>query len=205
MRNKHAAKKLLIGVTGGIGSGKSLACEYFKELGCSVFFADDIAREMYSTHAALRKKLVAEFGAGILNQDRSISFDKLRQIVFSSERNQTRVNRIVHPFVISEILRLTGNSPSKIIIVEAALIFESGFDKYLDYTILIHSSVKNRIERVRKRRKLTVSQIRSIIKLQMPEKEKLRKADIIIRNDTTKHELKEQVECCFGYLEFILG
>lgn len=203
MRNKHKRKKLLIGVTGGIGSGKSLACEYLKKLGCSVFYADDIAREMYSTSAVLRKKLVNEFGDRILDDRKKISFDKLRQIVFSSQRNQMRVNSIVHPFVIAEILHRVKNSPYKIVVIEAALIFESGFNRYLDFTILIHSSVENRIERVRIRGKLTVSQIRSIIKLQMPEKEKMQKADIIINNDSTKRELQKQVECYYGFLSFI--
>jgi dephospho-CoA kinase len=203
MRNKHKHKKLLIGVTGGIGSGKSLACEYLKKLGCSVFFADEIARKMYSTSAALRKKLGNEFGNRILDNGKKISFDKLRQIVFSSERNQIRVNNIVHPFVISEILRRVRNSPSNIIVIEAALIFESGFNRYLDFTILIHSSVKNRIERVRRRGKLTGSQIRSIIKLQMSEKEKMQKADVIINNDSTKRALQKQIECYYGFLRFM--
>lgn len=203
MRNKHKRKKLLIGVTGGIGSGKSLACEYLKKLGCSVFFADDIAREMYSTCDELQKKLVKEFGNRILDDRKLISFDKLRQIVFSSERNQIRVNRIVHPFVISEILHRVRNSPSNIVVIEAALIFESGFNRYLDFTILIHSSVKNRFERVMKRGKLTLSQIRSIIKLQMPEKDKMQKADVIIDNDSTKRVLQKQIECYYGFLRFI--
>jgi dephospho-CoA kinase len=200
MRNRISRRKLFIGVTGGIGSGKTLACKYLEKLGCKIFYADEIARSLYSTNFDLKKKLVKEFGKSILDKSGSISFGKLREIVFSSNKEQVRVNRIVHPFVISELIRRAKSHKSKIIAVEAALIFESGFNKYLDFTVEIYSSVNSRIERVRERKKLTVSQIRSVIRLQMPEKEKIKLADFIIKNNSTRIELKRKVE----FLHFIL-
>lgn len=196
--NKHT--KLLIGVTGGIGSGKSLACEYFQKLGCEIYSADDIAKELYWSNNKLKKELVKQFGYGILDDKKNISFPEFRKIVFSSDANQNRVNKIVHPFVISEILERAGDYPGKLVVIEAALIFESGFDKYLNYTIVIFSSVKNRIERVRKRSTLSVKDVKSIMKLQMPENEKKAKADFVIKNDSTPHELQKKVNFIFSVL-----
>ena len=201
MRNRLSRKKLFVGVTGGIGSGKTLVCSYLEELGCKIFYADELARRMYLTSKELRTALVKEFGKTILDKKNNISFDRLRQIVFSSEKNQKRVNNIVHPFVIAELIRRAKSDKSKIIIVEAALIFESGFDKYLDLTVEIFSSVKTRVERVKKRKKLTVSQIKSIIKLQMPENEKTRRADFVIKNHSSKMDLRKKVQ----FLYFILN
>src|SRR5687768_8612821 len=123
MRNK----KIFVGVTGGIGSGKSLVCKYLEELGCKVLYADDLAKKLYETNNKLKNKLVKEFGIGILIKGK-ISNPKLREKVFSDGRKTERVNRIVHPFVISEKLRMYKKIKKGIVITEAALIFESGFD-----------------------------------------------------------------------------
>jgi dephospho-CoA kinase len=193
MQNKQDKKKLLIGITGGIGSGKSLACIYFEKLGCKIFYADDIAKELYVSNRALRNKLVKHFGKRILDKTGNIDFFEFRKVVFSSTVNQQRVNSIVHPFVIDEIIRKSKIHKSRLIIIEAALIFESGFNKYLDYTIMVSSTVKNRIDRIRKRNELSLRVIRSIMKLQMPEKEKLAKADFVIKNDSAPPALQKKV------------
>jgi dephospho-CoA kinase len=88
-----------------------------------------------------------------------------------------------------------------IIDIEAALIFESGFDKYLDYTVAVTSSVKNRVERIKRRSKLTVKTIKSIMKLQMPENEKKAKADFVIINDSIPQELQNKVSFVFTVLK----
>jgi dephospho-CoA kinase len=195
MRNRTAGKKLFIGITGGIGSGKSLVCGFFEKLGCKIFYADEIARSLYLTCKPLRNALIKEFGMGILD-DRSngIDLDKFRKLVFSSGRNQKRVNSIVHPFVIEELIKRSKKLRTKIILVEAALIFESGFEKYLDYTVEVFSPVIMRIKRVKKRSpKLTLKDIRLIIKLQMPEKEKVDRADFIIQNNKDIKSLRKEV------------
>lgn len=196
-------KKLLIGVTGGIGSGKSIVCGYFAELGGEIFYADKIARDLYSADKKLKAELVKTFGKKILDEDKNISFTEFRKIVFKSDANQKRVNSIVHPFTIKEILERTRKSKSKLVFIEAALIFESGFEKYLDYTIEVYATADKRIARVRKRNNLSVSTIKSIIKLQMPEKEKLARADFVIKNNSTKPVLKKQVEFIYSLLSRI--
>jgi dephospho-CoA kinase len=201
MRSKSG--KLFVGVTGGIGSGKSLACKYFAQLGCKIFYADDIAKELYVTNPKLKKSLVRKFGKCIIGENGNIDFFEFRKVVFSSTANQDRVNKIVHPFVISEMIKRAKSSKSRLVFIEAALIFESGFNMYLDYTIEVFSTVKNRVERVRKRNKLSVKDIRSIMKLQMPEKEKIRKADFVLKNDSTPLELRKKVKFIFNLLNNI--
>jgi len=203
MQSKKKLKKLLIGVTGGIGSGKSLVCEYFKKSGGEVFFADKITRDLYVTNKKLLNELVKEFGKNILSEDRKLDILKFREIVYKSDANQKRVNNIVHPFAINEILRRTRNSESSLVFIEAALIFESGFDKYLDYTIEVFANVKTRMERVRKRNKLALRLIRTIIKMQMPEKEKLKMADFVIKNNSSKINLRKEAIFLYGILNRI--
>lgn len=201
MRSKSG--KLLVGVTGGIGSGKSLACKYFAQLGCNIYYADDIAKELYVTNPRLLKSLVRQFGKKIIGKNGNLNFFEFRKVVFSSTANQERVNRIVHPFVISEIIRQAKSSKSKLVIIEAALIFESGFNKYLDYTIEVFSTVKNRIKRIKKRNMLSVRDIRSIMKLQMPEREKIKRADFVLKNDSTPVMLRKKVKFIFTLLNSI--
>jgi dephospho-CoA kinase len=201
MQNK---KQLFIGVTGGIGSGKTLVCEYFKELGCTIFYADAIAKHLYTENEELKVALFKEFGEKIIGNNGEIDFDEFRTIVFKSDANQKRVNSIVHPFVIKEIIKLSGKAKTKLIIIEAALIFESGFNKYLDYTILIYSSAVKRIERIKKRSGLKTSLIKSIMKLQMAEKDKKDKADFIINNKSSKLELKKKVRVLHDILKIIV-
>lgn len=205
MRNKQHSRKLLVGVTGGIGSGKSLVCEYFQKCGGEIFYADKIARDQYITNIKLRNELVKNFGNKILDENNQLSLPKFREIVFKGDANQKRVNRIVHPFVVNEILIISKKSNSPLVFIEAALIFESGFDKYLDYTIEVFATVKNRIKWVKNRSKLSIKLIRSIMKLQMPEREKLQRADFVIKNELTKAKLKKQVMFLYGVLKEIAG
>ncbi len=199
MQNENA-RKLLIGVTGGIGSGKTLACSYFERLGCEIFYADDIAKQLYGSSDELKRELVKQFGTAILDDKGSISFGTFRKVIFSSDANQKQVNKIVHPYVINEILARAENYPGRLVIIEAALIFESGFDKCLDYTIVISSTAKNRIRRVKNRSELKIRDIRSIMRLQMPEAEKKSKADFVIKNDSSPRELEKKINFVFSVL-----
>ena len=166
-----------------------------------MYYADSIAKQLYKKNKALKKKLIETFGTGLLDNRKMISPLKLRRLVFVSKPNQRRVGRIVHPFVISEINKRIKQNSNDYIVIEAALIFESRFDKYLDYTLLIHSNIKTRIRRIVKRDNKPVSEVRKIIKLQMPEKEKITRADFVITNNGTLNELKKNVRLVFEVIK----
>ncbi len=141
----------LIGITGGIGSGKSLAAHYFDLLGYKVINADSFTKELYRTDAELKLKLVKAFGKEILDKNGFVSGPEARKIIFSSQQNIKRVNSIVHPFVIAAIEKEIAKIRSKIVFIESAILFESGFHKKLDYIIMVYSPDDLRIQRVMKR------------------------------------------------------
>lgn len=192
--------KILLGVTGGIGSGKTLVCRFLEQMGCSIYHADHIAKQLYKKNAFLKKKLIRTFGNGVLNSKNNVSLLELRKIVFSTKSNQQRVGKIVHPFVISEVMKSIKNNKSRFIAIESALIFETNFDRYLNYTVLVYSDIKKRIQRIAKRDKFLEKDIRMIIKLQMPEKEKIKRADFVIPNNGSINELKKNVKVLFESL-----
>ncbi|MCI0449341.1 MAG: dephospho-CoA kinase [Chlorobi bacterium] len=185
--------KLLVGITGGIGSGKTLACRFFEKLGFNVLYADEIARRLYKTNSILKYKLVSEFGGSILDEKGNISGVDSRKIIFSSKKNIKRVNKIVHPFAIREIDKLIKKINDKVILIETAILFESGYYKRVDYTILIFSDKESRIERVRRRDTVTRYEIERLMNLQMNEKEKLNKADFIIKNNSSVKNLEMNI------------
>ncbi len=185
MRNK----KLLIGLTGGIGSGKSLAAEYFKKLGYPVIHADDIAKQLYRTNRNLKSKLVKEFGSDILDEKGNIAGANARRIILSDTKSIKRVNSLVHPFVVKEIERQVRRLKNRIIIKEAAIMFESGYSDTVNYAVLIYANKLLRISRVAGRDKLPKTYVSRLMSLQMPEREKLKLADFVIKNNGSKKEL----------------
>ena len=188
------SKKLLIGITGGIGSGKTMASGYFEKLGYTVIHADKIAKDLYRKNKRLLKSLVREFGNGILDESGNLSRSETRKIIFSNKANIKRVNSVVHPFVFKEMDRLIKSARGRIVFVEAAIMFETGSYKRLDYVILIYSNKINRIKRVKKRDGGTGAEIEKIISLQMPEKDKIKLADFIIKNNSTPAELYKKIK-----------
>lgn len=197
MRNKNRSRNILIGVTGGIGSGKTEVCKVLKRLGCSIYCADDIAKQLYRTNAALKTRLLKAFGTKVLDSKKDISLLSLRNILFRSKVNQRRVGGIVHPFVVSEIIKRVKGNRSRYVVIEAALIFETNFDRFLDYTIMVHSKIRKRIRRLLKRNNLPVREIRRIMSFQMSEREKMKRADKIISNDKSLNELRKKVKLTF--------
>jgi dephospho-CoA kinase len=185
-------KTLLIGITGGIGSGKTLACRYFESLGYKVIYADIIARQLYQS--SLKKRLVKEFGSGILDEKGNVSGPNSRKIIFSNRKNIARVNKIVHPFVIKEIDKIIRRTKRKIILIETAIMFESGYYKKVDFTVLIYSIKKNRIRRVQKRDKMPLKDIKGLMSMQMEENKKLQMADFVIKNDSTIKNFKKNLK-----------
>lgn len=186
--------KLKIGITGGIGSGKSLACRYFEELGYTVIYADRVAKELYSTNKKLIKRLVAEFGKGILDENGKLSRPNARRIIFSDKRNIKRVNSIVHPFVFREMDKMVSGLKDKVVLFEAAIMFESGSYKRMDYVVLIYANKETRIKRIIKRDGVKRRDVLKLMKLQLDEREKAKRADFVIKNNATAPALEKNVK-----------
>ena len=186
--------KLLIGITGGIGSGKSEVCRRLEKNGYAVFYADPIAKELYFQDKKLANSIVKEFGKCVLDSDGKIDLVQLKNVVFKSKNNFHKINNIVHPVVIDYIFKEAKKSSNRIVLIEAALIFESSFDKQLDYIIMVYSNKENRIRRIMQRDGAKRKDIENIMKFQIDDREKVKKADFIIFNNDTLSGLDSQVK-----------
>lgn len=181
-----------LGVTGGIGSGKSVVCEVLRLHDIPVYDADLEAKNLNDTSPVIREKLIEAFGAELYKNDK-LDRKKLAQLIFNDEKNLHRVNSIIHPELAKHFEKWTDERiEHPIAAIDAAVLFEAGFQQFVDKTITVFSPVETRIERVVKRDNLTKEQILSRINSQMSDEEKIRLSDFVIINDN-KHSILEQV------------
>ncbi len=183
-----AKSPIQIGITGGIGSGKSLVCKIFQQLGVAVYDADSHAKDLMTTDGILISAIKKEFGDLSYNRDGVLNRSYLAAHVFNDQAQLSILNALVHPRVAEDFSRWVQNHNSDPYVVkEAALLYEAGSDKVLDKIIVVHADETTRINRVLQRdAHRTVEQIKAIVGKQMPEDEKLKRADYIIVNDGTK-------------------
>lgn len=179
---------LQIGITGGIGSGKSLICKIFAQLGVPVYDADSHAKALMTTDGILISQIKKEFGDLSYNPDGSLNRGYLGDHVFFNEERLEKLNNLVHPRVASDYEKWVGQYGEKpYVLKEAALLFESGSYRMLDKIVVVSAPENVRLKRVLKRdTHRTVEQFKGIVEKQMPENEKLKRADYIIVNDDTK-------------------
>ena len=168
---------LRIGLTGGISSGKSTICKWFKERGFLVIDADQVAHQLIRKGQICFKPIVSRFGKRILNSTGEIDRKSLGNLVFNDVVCLKQLNELVHPHVTKKILQQLKNleeiEPQTQAIVDASLMVESGFYKQFSDLIVVSCRLEQQVERLMKRNHLSISQARHRIALQMPLKEKL--------------------------------
>jgi len=180
-----------IGITGGIGTGKSHVSKIIEKNGYVVLNADNIAKQIMFEDESVKELIISEFG------EKSYCDDKLNTIyiaskAFSSVQSINILNSIVHPPMVEKINELMNIEfkKSKIVFVEAALIYEAEVDGILDYVLLVTSNENSRIERIKKRDNLSEIEIRKRMQFQIPENEKENLADFTIKNNSTLLDLE---------------
>jgi dephospho-CoA kinase len=190
-----------LGVTGGLGSGKSSACQRLKEKGAVIFDADNIAKEILQTVPEVQEKISEVFGEAIIKNG-VVDNQKLAVIAFSNEENQATLNNIIHPFVIKEFEKKHESMQNRegLLVIDAPLIFESGLDSHLDYTVLIYATYKLRITRAIRRGNLSREQILKRMDLQMPEEAKRELASFVIENNGSVEHLYEEIDKLYNEL-----
>jgi dephospho-CoA kinase len=178
-------RPLQIGITGGIGSGKSLVCKIFAQLGVPVYDADSHAKELMTTDGILINSIKKEFGDLAFASDGTLDRVYLGNNVFRDENKLTRLNELVHPRVAADYQQwLSKHAGFSYVIKEAALLYEAGSAKGLDIIVVVSAPEELRMKRVLARdAHRTVEQLRGIVEKQMPEAEKRKRADHIIVND----------------------
>ena len=181
-------RPLQIGITGGIGSGKSLVSRIFQQLGVPVYDADSRAKELMVTDSILVGQIKKEFGTQSYSSDGGIDRTLLAQTVFNDPVKLEKLNRMVHPRVAEDYNHwVEQHRDNPYVIKEAALIFEAGSWKGLDKVIVVASPVGLRMKRILSRdTHRTANDVQAIINNQMPEEEKLKRADFVITNDESQ-------------------
>lgn len=174
---------LKVGITGGIGSGKSLICKIFNVLGIPTYDADKEAQLIMTQSEQVKTALIQEFGAETYLPNGEVNRPFLSAQVFNDAEKLARVNAIVHPVVIQAAEDWSQQQQTPYSLKEAALLFESGSYKKLDYTILVTAPQDIRVQRVLQRDHTTEAQVLARMNKQMPDEEKIKLADFTIIND----------------------
>lgn len=190
----------LVGLTGNICSGKSTAAGYFKELGARVIDLDNVVHDMYKTSWSLKYQVYKKFGLKVFNKKLEIDRKKLGRIVFSDDNKKLRdLEKIVWGRVGKEVDKRTKDKKG-IIIVEAPMLYESGFHKKMDANIVVTVDEEEQIGRLMKRNNMNRAEAVIRINAQMPQSEKIKLSDYIIPNNESLDLLKRDVEETWGLL-----
>lgn len=185
---------LKVGITGGIGSGKSTVCRVFSVLGIPVFESDKIARELMNTDTEIKQQLVDLFGTAVYLPDQTINRKYLAGIVFNNPSLLAQLNTIVHPVVRKTFFDWCEKQQTPYIIHEAAILFESGFYKMMDKTITVITSEHERIQRVMKRDGITLEMVNERIKNQWNDQQRKELADFVIGNNDDELVIPQIIE-----------
>lgn len=173
---------ITIGITGGIGSGKSTVCKIFKLLGIPIFEADAVAKELINSNSEIKTELIRLFGEGIYVPNKGIDRKKLAAIIFNDNLQLAKVNKLVHPVVRKEFKNWVKKQNTQYVIHEAAILFESGFHKMMDFTILVSAPEFQRIERAIKRDETSENQVKERMSKQLTDEQKRALATVEIKN-----------------------
>ncbi len=186
---------IVIGLTGGIASGKSTVSNMIRKQGLRVVDADIIAREVVEIGQPAYKKIIETFDE-ILDEDKSINRQKLGSIIFADEKKRQQLNSIVHPAVREEMLKQIESEKQKnalAVVLDIPLLFESKLTHIVDKTILVYVDEHIQLERLMERNGYTEHEARMRIESQMPLKEKLKLADYVINNNGSLEETERQL------------
>jgi dephospho-CoA kinase len=193
-------RTLAIGVTGGIGSGKSEICAIFQSLGAICYSSDTIAKELMSTDTRIKRRINALFGSSMYREDGTLDKKAIAKAIFADEALKEQVNAIVHPVVIdylAGVIEKARAATPSMLFIESALIYDAGTEELFDYIVLAISDSELSIERVMKRDSVTRTEVMQRQSAQLPPDQHKEKADFIIENNGDLYLLKSN--CTFIY------
>ncbi|MBI5476317.1 MAG: dephospho-CoA kinase [Ignavibacteriales bacterium] len=206
-RNKKIFNTLAVGVTGGIGSGKSKVCQFFSSLGAIYLQADRIAQMVMESDPEVIRKVKLLLGSEAYLSNGSLNKSLIASKIFSNHDEKKQIDGAVHPAVLKliakEITDAKNEKTSPLILVEAALIFEANSESMYDYVIVVDAPKKTRVRWLHKRDGSDTTEIISKMKSQLSDKEKLSRADFVIKNSGTISQLEDQSRFIFNLLTSI--
>lgn len=195
---------LIVALTGGIATGKSVVANILEDLGCYIHHADSVAHELTEPEKPAWKEIVAHFGERILNKDKTINRIRLGKIIFSDKKERVFLNKLIHPLVLKmkkeTIKKLEEEGRFNIFVSEAALTIEAGFTGLYDKVIIVYCNQDIQIERLMERDQIKRKEAVQRLKSQMTSEEKLKYADYVIDTSGTLASTVEQTERIFRSL-----
>lgn len=195
---------LKLGITGGIGCGKSEVCRLLEKLGVPIIHADIVAKDLVNENEQIKRDLKQAFGEDVYFPNDTLDRRKVADIIFNNEEAKQQLNQIIHPHVLEyqekELSRLEATEKFRIAGVEAALIFEAGSHTQFDVIVVVAASRETVIQRLKERDGLTGKEILKRINSQMDLQEKIKRADFVIYNDGPLDELNHKVKRLFNWL-----
>ena len=205
--NKTNKKILKVAVTGGAGSGKTSVCNRLKELGVKVISADEMAREAVAPGSTAFKKIVHYFGNTILLSDGTLNRKKLRRMITDDSDVRLAMERFIHHEIAKLILKnvvFAEKEGSRMVVIEVPLLFELDMKEKFDWVVVVSADKELRVKRLMERDQTSRDEAMHLIDVQMPEKEKINRADYVVRNEGSMEKLVESVDILFNNLNNII-
>ena len=184
---------MIVGLTGGIGSGKSVAGDFFIELGIDVIDADHVSKNILDDNESAKKLFLEHFGEKFIDKNNNVDRALLRDEIFKNEDKKEALESIIHPLVREEIFNFIENSNSVYKIIMVPLIYETNSQDFYDKIVVVDCKEENQIIRASKRDNKTKNDIINIMKNQASSNERMSIADEVIKNDSSLDDLKKQV------------
>ncbi len=200
---------MIVGLTGGIASGKSLVSRVFKDLGAHVIDADRIVHGLLEPGQRAWEEVLAHFGAAIEGPDKTIDRRKLGHLVFADTEKRAWLNQCLHPKVFevftTQIRHLIAREPRALVVLDAALLIETGYHRKMDKVVVVYADEEQQMKRLMDRDGFSSEQAMARIRSQMPLEEKKRHADYVIMNTGDRAETERQARAVFAELKRTAG
>jgi dephospho-CoA kinase len=190
---KQGKKKIILGITGSFGSGKTTVAKLLKPKGAEIIDADKLAHQVITRGRPAYRRIIRIFGTGILKKNKQVNRVKLASLVFDHKGRLQKLNRIIHPEVIRMIKNKIKLSKSKVVILDAPLLVEAGLEKIVDHLIVVKINRREQQERIKLKFRLQKKDILKRIKSQLSLSRKMSLADFIIDNSGTRIETVKQI------------
>lgn len=197
--NVQTKSPWILGVTGGIGSGKSTATRRFASHGIVVVDADEVARQVVEPGSAVLDAIANQFGSAVLQQDGSLNRAALRQIIFADPEAKTWLNELMHPAIRKEMLKQLYAATSPYVILSAPLLLENGLEQYCQRVLVIDIPEHLQRQRTQARDQVSSEQVNAILASQLNREERMAKADDMIDNSGSVRDLEEKIDRLHEY------
>ena len=199
--DKRILKVLKVAVTGGAGSGKTTVCNRLKELGVKVISSDALAKEAVAQGSLAHEKIVNYFGKKVLLSDGNLNRQELRSIIINDDVARLALERFIHP-EISRLMHLriaqAEQDGDPVLLVEVPLLFELGMAEQFDVVIVVSADHELRVKRLMDRDNVSRDEAEDLINVQMPQAEKVERAEFVLANDCSKDQLTRSVDLLFN-------